>query len=91
MNNIATATRKRPTPLRMLATRYAREELSREEYLTERRRLLIQIERNLRAPATGPRPSPVPRPEETPGHGNRWAVLLIAGVILVTLAILLVR
>ena len=88
---LSTATRKRMSPLRLLAARYAMEDLTRDEYLAERRRLLNQMERDLRVPREVQRPSPVPRPEETPGHGNRWVLLLIAGVILVALTVLLLR
>lgn len=88
---LSTATRKRMSPLRLLAARHALEELSRDEYLAERRRLLNQVERDMRVPPAAQKPSPVPRPEETPGHGNRWVLLLIAGLILAVLAILLVR
>ncbi|HDP89266.1 MAG TPA: hypothetical protein ENN42_04810 [Thioalkalivibrio sp.] len=88
--NLPITTRGKTSALRQLAMRYAMEELDREAYLAERRRLLNRIERELRAPTRATQqPGTVPRPEQTPGHGNRWVVLLIAGVILVSLALLL--
>ena len=81
--------RRRQTPLRALATRYANGELSREDYLAERRRLLNRIERELRASAAPGRGGRACRPEVAPGQGNRWVVLLIAGVILLSLLLLL--
>lgn len=87
--NAPLAIRRRQTPLRALATRYANEEVSREEYLAERRRLLNCIERELRASATPGRAGRSCQADATPGQGNRWVVLLIAGVILVSLLLLL--
>lgn len=89
---LSTATRKRMSALRLLAARYAMEEIPREEYLAERRRLLNQVERDLRTPAEAPKRSgPVPRPEETPGHGNRVVLLVIAVLVVVGLALLFLR
>jgi hypothetical protein len=81
--------RRRRTPLRALATRYANGEITREDYLAERRRLLNRIERELRASATPGRAGRSCQPAVTPGQGSRWVVLLIAGVILISLLLLL--
>ena len=87
--NAPLVTRRRQTPLRALATRYADEEITREDYLAERRRLLNCIERELRDFAGGKRIGASCQSPVAPGQGNRWVVLLIIGVILISLLLVL--
>ena len=81
------------SPIRTLAQRYAYGELTRDEYLAERRKLLNAIERELNAPprpatADMPTPRPAPQPAEDPARGNRVTLMLL-GVLILALALLL--